>query len=58
MLGIYLISPSLSSTEFVATKYNNETGFNHDWYVLVIGLLASLYAFAGYEAAATMAEET
>jgi amino acid transporter len=53
-----MVSPTLSSTSFVLTKFNNETGFDSSYYVAMIGLLASLYAFAGYEAAGTMAEET
>ncbi len=40
------------------THYENYTGFDSPAYISLIGLLTSLYAFAGYEGAATLAEET
>ncbi len=51
----------LASDSFVFTKYENESGFddeNQKSYVVCIGLLTSLFSFAGYEASAHMAEET
>ena len=57
VLVIFTVSPSLSSSKFVFEGFHNETGFS-DPYVCVIGILSSLYAFAGYEASGTMAEET
>jgi amino acid transporter len=54
-----LAAPSrLSSTSFVFTHYQNETGFENTSYVILIGLLSSLFAFTGFEASAHMAEET
>ena len=40
------------------TRYENRTGFESTGYICCLGLLTSLYAFAGYEGAATLAEET
>lgn len=61
--SIFIFSPSLSSSSFVFTSFSNSTGFSSDGdlgklYVCVIGILSSAYAFAGYEGAATLAEET
>jgi len=53
-----LASPSLSSSEFVWTKFNNETNIPSSAYVSCIGLLMCLFSFAGYEGGAHMAEET
>lgn len=63
IFSIFLVSPHLSSSAFVFTQFENRTGFDaksavSNSYVSVIGLLTSLYAFAGYEGAATLAEET
>ena len=52
------MAPSYSSSSFVFTDFNNETGFDSAWYVCYIGLLFSTYTFIGYEAAGTCAEET
>jgi amino acid transporter len=53
-----LASPALSSSEFVWTKFNNETNIPSTAYVACIGLLMCLFSFAGYEGGAHMAEET
>jgi amino acid transporter len=63
ILAIFIFSPKLSSSEFVFTKFNNYTGLDpssiiNNIYVSLIGLLTQMYAFAGYEGAATLAEET
>ena len=58
MIVIFICAPKLSSNEFVFTKYNNQTGFENALYISMLGLLASMYAFSGYEGGATMAEET
>jgi len=55
---ILLASPKLSSSEFVWTGYNNETGMPSPVYVACIGLLMCLFSFSGYEGGAHMAEET
>ena len=55
---ILIVSPSLSSAEFVFTHYNNETGMPSTFYVGCIGLLMCLFSFSGYEGGAHMAEET
>jgi amino acid transporter len=56
------VSPKLSSSEFVFTDFENRTGFDSssshmNYYLSLIGLLTSLFAFAGYEGAASVAEE-
>ncbi len=56
--GIYLCSPKLATTDFVFTEYINRTCFESPLYVSCLGMLTSLYAFAGYEGAAALAEET
>ena len=53
-----LASPSLSTSEFVWTRFNNETNIASTAYVSCIGLLMCLFSFAGYEGGAHMAEET
>eukprot|EP00347_Sterkiella_histriomuscorum_P009672 403340314 len=55
---IFLVSPKLSSSEFVFTKFNNDTGFSNVYFVSVLGLLMSMYGFSGYEGGAHLAEET
>jgi amino acid transporter len=42
----------------ILSTWNNSTGFVSDEYVALIGMLTSLYALTGYEAAGHMAEET
>jgi amino acid transporter len=61
--AIFLFTPKLSSTKWVFTGWYNGTGFDSSQlsgqiYVFIIGLLSAQFAFAGYDAAATMAEET
>ena len=56
--ALFAGSKKLQSAEWVFTSYNNETGFNNQGYVLVMGLLTSVYCFSGFEASAHMAEET
>jgi len=59
--AVLCLPDRLASNEFVFTQYNNESGFDDDSqksYVVCIGLLTSLFSFAGYEASAHMAEET
>jgi amino acid transporter len=63
ILSIFFVSPKLSSTSFVFTHFENRTGFDphsslSNTFVCLLGMLTSLYAFAGYEGAATLAEET
>jgi amino acid transporter len=49
----------LNSSSFVWFTYHNETGYqNAEPYVLLLGLLMSLFSFSGYEAGAHVAEET
>jgi amino acid transporter len=55
---LLIVSPKLSSSEFVWTQYNNETGMPSPIYVSCIGLLMCLFSFSGYEGGAHMAEET
>lgn len=40
------------------SEYHNATGFDSTLYVCLVGVLMSLYGLSGYEAGATMAEET
>lgn len=58
IIALLVMPDHLNTSEFVFTKYVNETGFTNKSYVVVIGLLTGMYSFAGYEASAHMAEET
>jgi amino acid transporter len=42
----------------VWTSFNNTTGMDNTGYVLIIGLLTTLYGMSGYEAASQVSEET
>lgn len=52
-------TPELNTAEyvFVNTAGWNETGFTSVGYIIAVGMLTSLFGFAGYEASAHMAEE-
>jgi len=56
--SLMLASPTLSTADFVWTRFNNETNIPSTPYVACIGLLMCLFSFAGYEGGAHMAEET
>ncbi len=63
ILAVFIFSPKLSSVKFVFSDFNNATGFSSNnffelFYICSIGLLTAGYSFAGYDAAANMAEET
>jgi len=58
IVALLVLPDRLNTSEFVFTKYENQTGFDNKSYVVVIGLLTGMYSFAGYEASAHMAEET
>lgn len=58
---VVYISPSLSDSEFVFTRYNNDTGFEGSgslYYICLMGVLMSLYGLSGYESGAALSEET
>ncbi|KAF9350491.1 hypothetical protein BGX26_011334 [Mortierella sp. AD094] len=46
------------SAKFVFTQWENNTGWNSDFYVFMLGLLQSQYTLSGYDSAAHMSEET
>jgi len=58
IVALLVLPEKLNTSEFVFTKYVNQTGFEDKSYVVVIGLLTGMYCFAGFEASAHMAEET
>jgi amino acid transporter len=47
---LFLAAPLRSSSEFVWTSTYNKTGMDHMGYVVLIGILMSLFSFSGYEA--------
>ena len=53
---------TFTSSDTVWRFWRNKSGFSHDGksdaYVVVVGLMSSLFSFSGYEAGAHMAEET
>ena len=55
---IIAVTPNVSSSAFVWTEFNNDTGFSSVTYVCIIGFLMPLYGISGYEGGATLAEET
>ena len=67
-LAVAVLVPTLQKdrapTSFVFATYNrdlggiNNTGITSDFYLFLIGLLASQYTFTGYDASAHMTEET
>ena len=58
IVALLAMPEKLNTSDFVFTKYYNESGFENKSYVVVIGLLTGMYSFAGFEASAHMAEET
>eukprot|EP01124_Arcella_intermedia_P010886 TRINITY_DN17390_c0_g1_i1.p1 TRINITY_DN17390_c0_g1~~TRINITY_DN17390_c0_g1_i1.p1 ORF type:complete len:550 (+),score=49.13 TRINITY_DN17390_c0_g1_i1:40-1689(+) len=60
ILVVLIASPDRSNAQFVFTKWNDGTGLegSNDGYVLLLGLLTTLFTFCGYEAGGHMAEET
>lgn len=58
IITLLVASPTLSSSSFVWTEYNNETGMPNKFYVCCLGLLMCLFSSSGYEGGAHMAEET
>ena len=58
IIAIVAAAPERSSSEFVWTSYYNTTGMDNAYYVMIIGLLTTLYGMSGYEAASQVSEET
>ena len=55
---ILVIAPKLNSAKRTVLQYNNDTGFDQTYYVIILGLLFPLYGFAGYDGPGHLAEET
>lgn len=58
LCAVLAVPSQLATPHYVFTTYYNATGWNNKSYVVCVGLLTSLFSFAGYEASAHMAEET
>ena len=58
IITMLTMTDHVSSPSFVFEKFYNNTGFTNAIYVSTVGLTSALFAFAGYEASAHMAEET
>ncbi len=62
IVGIIAAAPERSSSEFVWTSYYQSVyekkGYDNRSYVLVIGMLTTLYGMSGYEAGSQVSEET
>lgn len=58
IIACFTVASPLESTAWVFTEYVNDTGFESDVYVVMMGLLTGVYCFTGFEASAHMAEET
>lgn len=46
------------SAGFVFGEFSNSTGWDHPFYVALLGLLLAQYTFSGYDASAHLSEET
>ena len=57
-VALLVRAPRFNSAKFVFTETYNGSGFDSVSYVAAVGLITSLWGFAGYEASAHMAEET
>lgn len=58
VIVLFVVPSERSSSKFVWTSYNNDSGWSSQGYVILTGLLYSTFSFSGYEAGAHMAEET
>lgn len=58
IIAIVAAAPERSSSKFVWTGFYNTTGMDNVGYVVIIGLLTTLYGLSGYEAASQVSEET
>ncbi|SDN17798.1 amino acid permease [Actinacidiphila guanduensis] len=59
IVGALMIVPDHhQSPHFVFTTFVNDTGWSHNWYVVLVGLLLAQYTFCGYDASAHLSEET
>eukprot|EP01123_Difflugia_compressa_P006737 TRINITY_DN19090_c0_g1_i1.p1 TRINITY_DN19090_c0_g1~~TRINITY_DN19090_c0_g1_i1.p1 ORF type:complete len:518 (+),score=74.60 TRINITY_DN19090_c0_g1_i1:132-1556(+) len=60
VIVVLSVSATHSSADFVFFHLYNGTGLDNDacWYVVLIGVLTTLFAFTGYEAGGHIAEET
>jgi amino acid transporter len=59
IVGALVLVPSHhQSPHFMFTTFVNDTGWSHNWYVVLIGLLLAQYTFCGYDASAHLSEET
>eukprot|EP01035_Chromulina_nebulosa_P019806 gene19806-25750_t len=58
VIGLFTLTPKLSTSSFVFTQYYNGTGWSSPGYVVAISLLTGLFGFTGYEGSAHLAEET
>ena len=58
ILCVLLLPSDLSTGKEVFSRFYNDSGFDNNGYVVMIGMLFGVYAFTGYESPAHMAEET
>ena len=57
-VAVLALAPSLNAPSFVFTEFYNGTGWSNTAYVVMLGLLYSLFAFTGFDAGGQLAEET
>ncbi|MER7755106.1 amino acid permease [Kitasatospora sp. NPDC097643] len=59
IVGALVVVPERhASASFVFTEFVNQTGFQNQFYVALLGLLMAQYTLTGYDASAHMTEET
>lgn len=58
MILLYSMAKKLNTSEFVFTRYYNDTGFDSVFYVFLLSMVSGMFSFVGYEASSHMAEET
>jgi amino acid transporter len=51
-------APSFNTVDYVLREFNNDTGFEETYYVIILSILFPLFGFVGYDGPAHLAEET
>lgn len=54
LISLPSIAPSLNTTTYVFTHFNNTTGFENPAYVAMLSMVVSIFSFTGYEASGHM----
>jgi amino acid transporter len=58
VIVVLVNAPSFNTVDYVLREYNNDTGFEETYYVIILSILFPLFGFVGYDGPAHLAEET